>query len=479
MNAQPSPAAASPSPAVPVSEAATAAAAPVRQLTLFDSTCIIVGIIVGATIYESAPLIALTVGNTWQLIALWLAVGVLTLIGALCYVELGTAYPHEGGDYAYLTRAFGRRTGFVFAWVQLWVVRPGSIGAMAYVFATYAHKIVPFTLGSDRLTMAAWASAAIIVLTVLNILGIRTGKWTQNLLTALKVLGLLVIIAVAFFWAAPVGAEAATGQQALPLVLGLIFVFYAFGGWNEMAYVGAEVRNPERNIYRALVLGTIATTLVYLLVNVAFVSALGFGGLQQSKAVAADVLKHATGRGGELAISLLICVSALGVVNGMLFTGSRIYYAMGREHRLYRWLGQWDQRSGTPVPSLVIQAVITLAVVLGFGLLTGGNATTTARGAFDKMVVFTTPVFWFFLLLVGAAVFVLRVREPDTRRPFRVPLYPLVPAIFCLSSAFMLYKSTAWAYENKSVEALWSIGILVAGIALSFYEPNRSRSTAS
>lgn len=503
-------------------------AAPKRQLTLFDSTCIIVGIIVGATIYESGPLIANTVDSPWKLIGLWLAVGLLTLIGAMCYAELGSSYPEEGGDYAYLTRAFGRRWGFLFAWAQLWIVRPGSIGAMAYVLATYANRIghlwAQFSVGrpgslwakpypvvdhligvlhlptEDRAVTALYAAGSVVLLTIINLLGIQLGKWTQNLLTVVKMLGLLAIVAVGLFCShAPVAdVPTASASASLPLVLGLIMVFYAYSGWNEMAYVGAEVRNPERNILRALVWGTLATIAVYLLVNLAFVRALGFAGLQHSHAVAADVLASVAGRRGELAISILICISVLGVINGMIFTGSRIYYAMGRQHALYGWLGRWNQRAGAPVPSLLVQGVITVGLILMFGLwheqadramgwclhtLFGLQAAAaeqaTARGGFEKLVIFTSPVFWFFLLLVGLSVFELRQREPVMPRPYRVPLYPFVPYIFCLSSTFMLYKSTEWAIDNRNPEALWSIGIMAVGLLLSLYDPKRSNSTAS
>ena len=208
------------------------------------------------------------------MIGLWLTVGFLTLIGTLCYAELGSSYPEEGGDYAYLTRAFGRRMGFLFAWAQLWIVRPGSIGAMAYVLATYANRIgqlwAQFAVGrpgslwarpypavshligilhlptDDKSVTAFYAAGSVVLLTVVNLLGIRLGKWTQNLLTVVKMLGLLAIVAVGLCAARSTVAvaPAAPASASLPLVLGLILVFYAYSGWNEMAYVGAEVRNP-------------------------------------------------------------------------------------------------------------------------------------------------------------------------------------------------------------------------------------------
>jgi amino acid transporter len=473
-------------------------AAPRRQLTLFDSTCIIVGIIIGAGIYETSPLIASNLPGPWWLIGAWLLGGLLSLIGALCYAELATAYPKEGGDYVYLTRAFGRSPGFLFAWAQLWVVRPGSIGAMAYVFARYANQLWPRWEGPHELfVLMAYAVASILILTGINIIGVREGKWTQNLLTTAKVLGLAAIVIVGLWFVTPnapgqgrgtgdegsgmrdegrVGTEdLAAGSSPLADEPGfnlaefgfaMILILFTYGGWNEMAYVGAEVRNPTRNILRALVLGTISVTVIYVLVTLAFVNALGFDGTRTSNAVAADLLEQTSGKWGDWGarvISLLVCVSTLGAINGQIFTGARIYYAMGTDHRLYARLGRWSRRLGTPVWSLVVQAAITLLLVIAFGLLTDG--------AFQSMIEFTTPIAWVFFLLVGLSLFVLRHREPDTPRPYRVPWYPLMPILFCLSSLFILYSSLAYALKQGSYEPIWAVAMMLIGVALSFYNP--------
>ena len=236
-----------------------------------------------------------------------------------------------------------------------------------------------------------------------------------------------------------------------------------------MGYVAAEIRNPRTNILRGLLIGTVALALVYLLVNIAFLRALGFEGLRSSEAIAADVLRIRFGDFGARAISLLICLSCLGAINGMVFTGSRIYYAMGTEHRLFSWIGKWSDQFDTPARSLMLQAVVALALVVGFG---------PDRGAFERLVIFTTPVFWFFFLLVGLSLFVLRHKDPDAPRTFRVVFYPLTPILFCLSCLFMLYASVSWGYRNSSFEVLWSLLILAAGVLVSLYDPdheNRSR----
>ena len=290
-------------------------------MTLLDSTSIIVGIIIGSTIFLSSPRIAGQVPNIGWLVGVWVIGAVFSLIGALCYAELATAYPKEGGDYVFLTEAFGGKIGFLFAWVQFWIVRPGSVGTLAFVFADYANQLCP--LDESYRPLLIYAVGAVVVLSGINLLGVRAGKWTQNLLTAVKFLGLLAIVAVGMSCSAAATAPAAPPPaKQLDLGFAMIFVFLAFGGWNEMAYVSAEVRHPQKNILRALVLGTLAVAVVYIAVNLAFVHALGLAGLQQSKAVAADVLRLCIGRRAEQCISLLICITALGGINGMIFTGA-------------------------------------------------------------------------------------------------------------------------------------------------------------
>jgi basic amino acid/polyamine antiporter, APA family len=280
---------------------------PKPELTLFDSTCLIVGIIIGAGIYQMAPDIAKGTGGVWGVLGIWVLGGALSLCGALSYAELATAYPEEGGDYVYLSRAYGSWAGFLFGWAQLAIVRPGDIAVMAFAFATYARAIHdPF--GGGTPSQVIYAVAATVILTLINVVGVRQGKWTQNLLTTIKALGLLLIVGAAFT-AKPAPAPLESGGT-LPFSLALIFVLFTYGGWNEMAYVAGEVRNPRKNIVRALFLGTAAVTLLYLMVNAAFLHTLGYEGLKASKAVATDTVATVWPQTAGVLISALICLSA-------------------------------------------------------------------------------------------------------------------------------------------------------------------------
>jgi amino acid transporter len=302
------------------------------------------------------------------------------------------------------------------------------------------------------------------LLTGVNRLGIRIGKWTQNLFSVAKYLGLAMVCWAGLFGcdaqaAPPVAAPAAMDLSAFGQAM--IFVLFAYGGWNEMAYVGAEVRNPRKNIVRALMLGTIAVVLIYVLANFAFLRALGLEGMHNSKEIAGDTLQSAIGQRGRLAIQWLIIVTALGAIQGMIFTGSRIYYAMGNDYRLYAWLGRWNGRHGAPIYAMLLQSAIALALVIGFGW--------TKKNGFESLVIFTTPVFWLFFFLAALAVIVLRRRRPEIERPFRVPFYPVLPLVFCLSCLFMVYASVSWAVANSSPEAFWSISLMAAGILASLW----------
>ena len=424
--------------------------APQKELSLFDSTCIIVGIIIGAGIYETAPLVAKCLGSGMGVMLIWLAGGVLALIGALCYAELATTYPREGGDYIYLTRAYGRWPGYMFGWTQLAVVRPGDIALMAFIFARYAQTLyAPFTdIG------LSYAAAVIVVLTVINILGVKAGKWTQNFLTVAKFLGLVAISVVGFTAPSPPQTGTLPAVESFTwegLQLAFILVLFTFGGWNEMAYVAAEIKRPQQNIVRALVTGTVAVTALYVLVNGAFLSALGMAGMSNSRAVAVEAVGRTFPQIAGRVIAILICISALGAINGLIFTGARISYALGVDHRSFRPLGKWSQVLGTPVWALVVQGTLSLAIVL-------------VAGSFIDTILYTAPLVWLFFLATAFSVIVLRRREPDVPRPYKVMAYPLSPLVFAAFCVFMLFSSTAYAIGRKPLGLLFLVGILLLGV---------------
>jgi APA family basic amino acid/polyamine antiporter len=436
--------------------------APVSGLGLWDAVSIIIGIVIGAGIYETAPLVFANVSSPAAGLLVWVAGGVLSLIGAACYAELASTYPRSGGDYVYLTKAFGPLSGFLFGWAQLTVILTGSIGMMAYVFADYASAL--FGLGASAGVILAGSS--VLLLTLLNVGSSSLGTKAQNLLSVAKLLGVVGVVVTGVALALKRAPEAATSvppavTEAAPgvsLGLAMILVLYTFGGWNDAAFVAAEVRDRKRNLPRALLLGTAAITLIYVAMNAAFLFALGFEGARRSQAIARDLFVAAFGPAGGAAISLLVMVSALGAVNALIFTGSRLHATLGGDYSALSRLGAWHPRWRSPVTSLLVQMAITLAMIGLVGTARGrasidgalvfaglSPATWSGHGGFDTLLSCTAPVFWMFFLLTGLSVMRLRKLEPDRPRPFRVPLYPLTPLVFCGTCAYMLYSSIAYA----------------------------------
>jgi amino acid transporter len=431
------------------------------RLSLFDTVSIIIGIVIGATIYKMPPFILSNVAGPWQAMGVWALGGVLSLIGALCYAELASTYPGSGGDYVFLGRAFGPWLGFAFGWAQLAVLLPSSIGTMAFVFADYAIEAgVPLVRESKSLTVALLAAAAVIVISGINVVGIVLGKVTQNLLTLAKIVGLGAIIGAGYLWPQPEKwiATEPMNENLPGFGLAMILVMYAYGGWNDSAFVAAEIRHRKRNIPLALIFSVAMIMTIYLLVIASYILVLGFEGVRASKAVAADVLAKQLGPRAHLGMCTLVMISALGALNGLVLTGARVYSRLGQDHGVFHLLGRWNPR-GAPAVALVVQAAITLALLIAVGTEDGqtmvndqlGRLRLAAvewnkfGGGFETLLSASAPVFWLFFLLSGVALFALRERDGHVQRPFSVPFYPLLPLIFCATCLFMWYSATEYA----------------------------------
>jgi basic amino acid/polyamine antiporter, APA family len=428
----------------------TKVTAPQPTLSAIDAGALIVGMVVGVGIFETPALVAANTESAEMALLVWLLGGGMSFIGALCYAELTTAYPHPGGNYHYLMRAFGNNLAFLFAWARMTVIQTGSIALLGFVFGDYASQL----LRLGNYSSAIYATVAIACLTGLNIIGVKQGKWTQNLLTAAKVLGLLLVIIVGIahisFSSLPTNTPTAPASQTT-FGLAMIFVLLTYGGWNEAAYISAEVREGKRNMVRVLLASITIITAIYLLINLAYIHALGLGGMAASEAPAADLMRRAAGENGAKFVSFLIAVSALGATNATIFTGARTNYALGRDFPKLAFLGHWQESSSTPTNALAVQGAIALALVF-LGVIT--------RKGFETMVDYTAPVFWFFFLLSGIALLVLRYREPNIPRPFRVPFYPFIPLLFCGICAYLLYSSLTYTGTGGII----GVAVLLTGV---------------
>jgi basic amino acid/polyamine antiporter, APA family len=378
---------------------------------------------------------------------------VVSLCGALVYAELATRHPDTGGEYAFLSRGMGRGVAFVFAWSRMTVIQTGAIAAVAFVFGDYASEI--FRLGDK--SSAIYAAIGVVALTALNVVGTLESKRLQKIMQYLLFAGLAFLVVAGLMAGVPAKPAAATSGGSFGLAM--IFVLLTFGGWNEAAYLSGEVRDARRNMIRILLFGILAVTVAYLLVNVAYLAALGLGGVRESKAVAADVTRLVLGDKGAVVIAVIVCLAALTTMNAAIFTGSRTTYALGRDFAFFGGLGAWREAGSTPANALIVQGAITLALVA---------ASAVTPDGFSAMVAYTSPVFWTFFLLTAITLFIFRKRNPDA--PFKVPLYPIIPIAFCIACLYMLYSSINYVRfaVEFGVAVFAGLTIMAFGIPLYF-----------
>ncbi len=431
-----------------------------RQLGLWDATAIIMGIIIGAGIFRVPAAVAGFVPTGGAIMLAWLIGGLLALCGALCYAELAAAMPITGGDYVYLREGYGRWVGFLFGWTKLWVVRTGSIASIAFVFAEYVRYLIPLSPTEMKIV----AILAVLLLTGANTIGLRHGSNIQNIFTALKILAIVAIIVLGLaleggstahfspLWPASVGKNFLGGFG-----LALIFILWTYGGWNEATYVAGEVRQPEKTLPRSLVFGISGIIVLYLLINCVYLYVLPIEEMQGSPTVAADVLERLVGpRGGQI-VAIMVIISTFGALNGLILTGARISYAMGRDHTLFRWLSRVHPRFQTPATAIGFQAI--WAIVLIFS------------GTFETLVFYTAFTTWLFFGLVVLALIILRKRRPDMPRPYRVWGYPVIPVLF-IAMTLILLLNAVW---HAPRESLFGLGFILLGLPVYYWSAIRDK----
>ncbi|KPN90280.1 APC family permease [Pseudomonas nunensis] len=428
---------------------------PKRHLPVFQALLVTLGMVITTDILKTAPTVALNVGPEY-FYWVWVLGGVCSMVGALCFAEMATAFPHPGGDYHFLRTAYGERLGFVFAWSRFSVMHTGWIALSAFMFADYFNAIVPLgTYGSGL-----FAGGVIASLVLLNLTGKHIGFITQTVLVALLTVGFLSIAGAGVWltWRGvevPVPAVSVAPEQTgmAGFSSAMIFVFLAFGGWSDAATLSAEVRDGRRGMLIAMLGALTVLMSIYLALNWAFVQGLGFAGLAASNAPAVELLNRAFGAPGGVLIVLMVGIAAVASINSTLLVGARTTYAAAQDVPQLQGLGDWDERHGVPRKALLAEGAVALLLVL-LGSFT--------QSGFNTMVEYLTPVYWLFLSLSSVALLILRRRFPDTPRPIKVPLYPLLPLLFFALCLYMLYSSvTAVGYG-----ALLGIGVLLFGVVL-------------
>jgi basic amino acid/polyamine antiporter, APA family len=432
-----------------------------RQLGLLDSTMINVGTMIASAIFIVPSVIASSVHASLPSILVWVVGGAVSLLGALAVAELGAAMPKAGGIYVYLSEAFGPVWGFLYGWSAGVVINPASIAAIALGFATYLGFFVQ--LGDAGIKAVAVGS--IVALTVLNSLGVRLGAITQNVLTLIKIGLVATLIVVGFVLPggnvanlAPLWSTAPLGSQVAAFGVALVAVLWAYDGWIEITYVGSEVTEPDRTIPRSIILSTVIAIVLYCLVTASFAYVLSPAKMAASSLVASDAAQVTLGRSGAAFVAVAIMVATLGSNNGIVLTAARIPYAMARDRLLPRWLAGVHPRLLTPVPSLLVQCVIAIA-------LTWISTEPSWKNVYNRLFTYVVLAEFVFYAMSCGAVIRLRGKAPDLPRPYRAWGYPVTPILFIVFSVWLVVNT---AKENPA-DTLMSALLIVAGLPLYWW----------
>jgi APA family basic amino acid/polyamine antiporter len=420
-------------PSVEGSPANLSATGYVPTLSLFSATMMVVGGIIGSGIFLNPAIVAQRVGTVELTLAVWVLGGIVALIGALVFAELGARRPVAGGGYVYLREAYGRLPAFLYGWTLLLVIATGAIAAVAVTFASYTASLLGLGPGS-RVPLAV---AAILVLSAINYFGVKPGALTQNTLTVLKLSALAALIVAGMVHSIAPSGESVPSYRlestALAVGSALVPVLFAFGGWQQTNFIAEELIQPARNLPRALVGGVSIVVLVYLTANLAYLNTLGVTGLAQSSAPAADVMDARLGSAGRGFIAAGIAISTLGFLNLVILVSPRVYRAMASDGLFFPSLARLHPRYRTPTAAIVFQAC--------WGVL------LTLTGRYGDLLDYVVFGDWIFFGLTAATIFWFRTRDSRTmagvQLRFRMPAYPAAPIIFILAALYVVVGSVA------------------------------------
>ncbi|HEY8166226.1 MAG TPA: amino acid permease [Gemmatimonadaceae bacterium] len=437
-----------------------------RRIGLWTAVAILVGSTIGSGIFRSPAGIADKLPGPLPLLLVWTTGGLFALCGALTLAEVAGAYPRTGGVYAFIKEGWGRLPAFLFGWSELVLIRAASLGALSTTFSEYLIRVsghdpsvAPYSAYTHYI-----AAAAIFLAGATNYVGVRSAGFVQNLTTSAKVLGLLIVIALAFAIGLPrtggyyTPASPAGSFSLAAFGLALVSVLWVYDGWADVSFVAGEVENPRRNLPRVLIIGTLGIIAIYLLANLAYLAVMPVSEVRHSRLVAADVTQRLIGSAGVVFISIVVMISTFGTLNGTMITGPRIIFATAADGMLFSPLARVHPRYRTPSVSISIITLLGMAFVLA--------------GTFEQLAdAFVTAIVPFYALAV-ASVFVLR-RRSDYDPPFRVPLYPVVPALFIVST-FMLLANAVFDPSSRS-PTLGVFGAILIGIPVYFASVGRRR----
>ena len=421
-----------------------------RAIRLPHATALVVGTIIGASIFVQPSEITGQTPSISAVLLVWLLSGVLTLFGALVCAELASIYSRSGGVYVYLKESFGPAVGFLWGWAMFWTMHSGIIAAIAVIFARYVGYFAPLGDGGTK----GVAIGAILILSFINYLGVEHGSFVQMLFTAGKLLAVVLIVGLGFFFGAGLPEHFVQPASRAPVMLGsftlaLMAGLFAFGGWHMVTYSAEETVDPKRTIPRALILGTIIVTGCYIALNTVYFYILPLDTVASSTRVAADAANAVLGFGGGILMSGLVIFSTFGALNGIILAGPRVYYSMAQDGLVFGWMGEVHSRYRTPHRSIAVQAVWSSVLV----------ATGTYRALFTR-VVYTE---WIFFGMMAIGLFVLR-RRSDVERDYSIWGYPWVPGLFIFSSFAIV---TSHVVSNPK-ESLTGLSLVAVGLPVYY-----------
>lgn len=445
---------------VAVARTGTPRASLARTLGLRDLVLIVVGTVIGSGIFlVPSTVLRQTGGSVSVAFTVWVVAGILSLLGALTFAEMGAAKPDAGGLYVYIRDAFGPLPAFLYGWTAFFVLGSGSVATLAVAFTAYLRQLVPVSPFAANVV----AVAIIAVLMAVNVRGARQGSDVQNVSTAIKAGAIIVMSAVLLALggdgAPPAGALVSTETSMISGIgLAMIGVLWAYEGWQYATFSAGETIDPQRTFPRAMVVGTIFLIAIYLLANAAYLAALGTGGVMASERVAADAVSAALGPGAAKVITVVILISMFSAANGLTLTTPRLYYAMARDRVFFAKFAEVHPRFGTPALAIIVSSLWAMVLAV--------------TGTFEQLLTYVVFAGWIFYALGGLAIFVYRRRHPDMARPFRTPGYPLTPILFVASAAAIVLNTIV----SQPGRAAIGIGLMLLGVPAYFIW--RARATA-
>ncbi len=425
-----------------------------RVLSLLDATMINAGGIIGSGIFMVPAAVAMFTGSASLFFMVWIAGGIVSLFGALSVAELGAAMPRAGGQYVYLSEAYGPVWGYLYGWSAIAVINTASIAAVGVAFSEYLRFFFPIT----DISIKGIAVTTIVLLTIVNILDVKSGARFQNLFTISKLGAIFGIIILGLVMEGgsnqnlnPIFSDQSFTKLVGPLGLAMVSVLWTFDGWIFITYVAGEVKNPGRNIPLSLIFCMLIVVSIYLLLNYVLIYTLGFTGMNGSDLVVSDAASVFLGNKGAAIVTLIILISLIGANNGFVLTSARINYAMAKDKLFFHQASQIHSKFKSPANALIIQCV--WACLLTF------------TGTFNQLITYIIFASWIFYGMSAGAVIILRNKKPGMERPYKTPVYPWIPIIFILFAIFLTINTIMEAPRDAAIGA----GIILAGLPMYYY----------